>query len=205
LLGPARRAKADLAEELGREIEIRARTGLHQEQCEIVALGDGPPVSLDLSWLQEQKPEAEVPTDAPEPAATDDAEAEPQTAIETKAAEALEAGPEAPAPESGDDEPPALDTAETAQLDAVKVTVEVDAAESPAAETEIAAAAPEVDGIAQGEAPAPPGEDGVEPDRDEPKRPAVRDFTPVAAPPAEMLDVEAESPILPGSVEREES
>ena len=210
LLGPAHRAKVDLAEELGREIEIRARTGLHQEQCEIVALGDGPPVSLGLSWLQEQKPEAEVPTDAPEPAATDDAEAEPQTAIEAKAAEALEAGPEAPAPESGDDEPPALDTAETAQLDAVKVTVEVDAAESPAAETEIAAAAaaPEADGITQGEAPVPPGGDGVaslEADRDEPKRPAARDSTPVAAPPAEMLDVEAESPILPGSVEREES
>jgi ribonuclease G len=198
LLGPAHRAKADLAEELGREIEIHARTGLHQEQCEIVALGDGPPVSLDLSWLQEQKPEAELPIDAPEPA-TGDAEAEPQSALEANTTEALEAGA---------DEPPALDTADTARLDAVKVAVEVDAAEAPTAEIEAEAEAPEVDGIAQGEVLDPPGGDdvaGLEADRDEPKRAAARDFTPVVAPPAEMLDVEAESPILPGSVEREES
>jgi len=37
------------------------------------------------------------------------------------------------------------------------------------------------------------------------KRQAEEDSAPAAGPGAEMLDVEAESPILPGSVEREES
>ena len=42
LLGPARKALAALAEELGREIEIRARPGQHQEQFEVTALDAGP-------------------------------------------------------------------------------------------------------------------------------------------------------------------
>ena len=44
----------------------------------------------------------------------------------------------------------------------------------------------------------------TEPDREEPKMQAARDFSPAAGPTAEMLDVEAESPILPASDEREE-
>jgi ribonuclease G len=51
LLGPARKALAGLAAELGREIEIRARPGQHQEQFEVTALDAGPPVSLSLRWL----------------------------------------------------------------------------------------------------------------------------------------------------------
>lgn len=51
LLGPARKALAALGEELGRQIEIRARPTLHQEQFEVTALDAGPPVSLSLSWL----------------------------------------------------------------------------------------------------------------------------------------------------------
>jgi ribonuclease G len=51
LLGPARKALAGLAAELGREIEIRARPGQHQEQFEVTALDAGPPVSLALRWL----------------------------------------------------------------------------------------------------------------------------------------------------------
>jgi hypothetical protein len=61
LLGPARKALAALAEELGREIEIRARPGLHQEQFEVTALDAGPPVSLPLRWLGGVEPaEAEA-------------------------------------------------------------------------------------------------------------------------------------------------
>ena len=58
LLGPARKALAALAEELGREIEIRARPGQHQEQFEVTALDAGPPVSLALRWLGGGEPES---------------------------------------------------------------------------------------------------------------------------------------------------
>jgi hypothetical protein len=57
LLGPARKALAALGEELGREIEVRARPSLHQEQFELEALGEGPPIELSLGWLVDPKPE----------------------------------------------------------------------------------------------------------------------------------------------------
>ncbi|HEY8123232.1 MAG TPA: Rne/Rng family ribonuclease [Myxococcota bacterium] len=46
-----------LERELGREIEIRARVELHQEQFEIVSAGEGEPVSLPLPWLADRKSE----------------------------------------------------------------------------------------------------------------------------------------------------
>ncbi|MFP6607525.1 MAG: Rne/Rng family ribonuclease [Myxococcota bacterium] len=46
---------AELGEELGREIEVRARPGLHQEQFEVTALNDGPPVDIALRWLEDPK------------------------------------------------------------------------------------------------------------------------------------------------------
>jgi len=51
LLGPDRAALHGLEQELGREVEIRARADLHQEQFELVALDEGPPVPLTLPWL----------------------------------------------------------------------------------------------------------------------------------------------------------
>jgi ribonuclease G len=54
LLGPARKATQRLSAELGREIEIRARPGLHQEQFEVEALDQGPPVEIPLRWLEAQ-------------------------------------------------------------------------------------------------------------------------------------------------------
>ena len=51
LLGPDRGALHALEQELGREVEIRARADLHQEQFELVALDEGPPVPLTLPWL----------------------------------------------------------------------------------------------------------------------------------------------------------
>jgi ribonuclease G len=56
LLGPARKATQRLSGELGREIEIRARPGLHQEQFEVQALDHGPPVEIPLRWLEDQAP-----------------------------------------------------------------------------------------------------------------------------------------------------
>jgi pyruvate/2-oxoglutarate dehydrogenase complex dihydrolipoamide acyltransferase (E2) component len=72
LLSRARKAVARLGEELGREIEIRARPGQHQEQFEVVAVDAGPPVDLALSWLREPAPRVPAPAPAapePEPAA----------------------------------------------------------------------------------------------------------------------------------------
>ena len=39
--------------EIGREIEVRAKPGLHQEQFEVEALDAGPPVTLALGWLRD--------------------------------------------------------------------------------------------------------------------------------------------------------
>ncbi len=51
LLRDGNAALAQLGEELGREIEVRARPGIHQEQFEVMALDAGPPVSIPLRWL----------------------------------------------------------------------------------------------------------------------------------------------------------
>ncbi len=97
LLGPARKALALLAEELGREIEVRARPGQHQEQFEVTALDAGPPVSLSLRWLGGAEPvdprlaesldEAAVPEDV-----AADALASVQAADASKAGDAPDPG-----------------------------------------------------------------------------------------------------------------
>ncbi|HXV36878.1 MAG TPA: Rne/Rng family ribonuclease [Myxococcota bacterium] len=51
LLARAHKACAELGRQLGREIEVRGRPGLHQEQFEVTALDSGPPVSIPLQWL----------------------------------------------------------------------------------------------------------------------------------------------------------
>ena len=50
-----------LEQDLGREIEVRARPGMHQEQFEITALEAGPPVPLTLRWLGMGPPEPPLP------------------------------------------------------------------------------------------------------------------------------------------------
>jgi ribonuclease G len=52
LLGAESKPLATLSEQLGREIEIRARPGLHQEQFEVQALDEGPAVEIPLRWLR---------------------------------------------------------------------------------------------------------------------------------------------------------
>ncbi len=47
---------------LGREVEVRAVPGMHQEHFEVIALDAGPPVGIALSWLG-----TEEPPPAPEP------------------------------------------------------------------------------------------------------------------------------------------
>jgi len=106
-----RRSLAALEERLGRAIEVRARPGLHQEQFEVTALEEGPPVEMAIPWLGMQ-PLAEEPDAEPseEPARPAEPEAEPLREAGTAAvAEASGAGPDGPGPEpdaaSGEDEP----------------------------------------------------------------------------------------------------
>jgi ribonuclease G len=55
LLGPLAPALRGLSEELGRDIEVRAKPGMHQEQFEIIALDEGPSVEIPLEWLRDPK------------------------------------------------------------------------------------------------------------------------------------------------------
>jgi ribonuclease G len=60
-----RAALQALERELGREIEVRAKPGLHQEQYEITAQGEGPPVPLVLRWLGMEPPPEPEPLPLP--------------------------------------------------------------------------------------------------------------------------------------------
>ncbi len=51
LLGPAKAMLEALETRLGREIEVRARADLHQEQFEITALGEATAVAFQVPWL----------------------------------------------------------------------------------------------------------------------------------------------------------
>jgi hypothetical protein len=51
LLGPGQASLRALESELGREVEIRVRPDIHQEQFEIRALGEGGRVTLEVPWL----------------------------------------------------------------------------------------------------------------------------------------------------------
>ncbi|CAG1001220.1 Ribonuclease G [Myxococcaceae bacterium] len=65
-----------LEQSLGREIEVRARPGLHQEQFEVTAEGEGEPVPLHLRWLGMAPPEpGPEPIVAEEPEAAEEAPA----------------------------------------------------------------------------------------------------------------------------------
>ncbi|HEY8493985.1 MAG TPA: Rne/Rng family ribonuclease [Myxococcota bacterium] len=71
LLGSERESLAELERQLGRAIEVRAVPGLHQEQFEVIALDEGPPVPLRLPWLgldgAEPEPEPEFVCEPFEP------------------------------------------------------------------------------------------------------------------------------------------
>jgi ribonuclease G len=58
LLGPSKQALADLGAEIGREIEIRSRPGMHQERFELTVLESGQPAEIELPWLRDRHPDA---------------------------------------------------------------------------------------------------------------------------------------------------
>ena len=82
LLTHERASLQALERELGREIEIRARAELHQEQFEIASAGEGEPVNLPLPWLVDRKSERQLQAAArsqapetPAPSAAEEPEA----------------------------------------------------------------------------------------------------------------------------------
>lgn len=64
LLARCKEQIASLGEEIGRDIEVRAKPGMHQEQFELAVLEPGPPVEFEISWLKDKHPdvESEKPT-----------------------------------------------------------------------------------------------------------------------------------------------
>ena len=64
LLTRSKQALAKLSEEIGRDIEIRARPGIHQEQFELTVLEPGEPAELDLPWLRDRHPDARIEGEA---------------------------------------------------------------------------------------------------------------------------------------------
>jgi ribonuclease G len=89
LEGPARRALATLSEQLDREITVRPKTGLHQEQFELEAVDTGPPVAIPIPWLEsrEERAAAEAAKKRAEEEARAAAAAEAKAAAEAEAAE----------------------------------------------------------------------------------------------------------------------
>jgi len=65
LLTGSKQALADLSEEIGRDIEVRARPGIHQERFELTVLEQGSPAELELVWLRDRHPEAQSEDDQP--------------------------------------------------------------------------------------------------------------------------------------------
>ena len=59
LLTGSKQALADLSLEIGREIEVRSRPGMHQERFELTVLEPGAPAEFELPWLRDRHPDAQ--------------------------------------------------------------------------------------------------------------------------------------------------
>jgi hypothetical protein len=180
---------AALGEELGRAIEVRARPGQHQEQFEVMALDEGPPLDLDLPWLRDPKAAAEK---AAARQAEGDAEESPdaERAGDEDSASLLDFDGEDDAPEAADPERDPFDHA-------VKDPPAEDETGTPPGEEGAQALASEV----------PDDDEEEAPERDPAARAGVRAGAGVEAAAAapEVLDAVEENPIIPRSEETEES
>jgi ribonuclease G len=222
LLGPARKSLASLSADLGREIEVRARPGLHREQFEVSALDQGPPIEIPLRWLGADVPEpgppltvAEGDDEAPDDEGEEDeetrADADDREASGVPAASAAGSAASAAAPVEaedagdapGEDARPAPAAASAAPLEPVADSEAGPGPEEPdeagararSAEPapELAAAAPSATAAALlGSAPGDPPVDLPRAGSGAPPEP-------------EMLDAEEENPILPRFEQPEES
>jgi len=182
LLGECREALAELSEEVGREIEVRGRPGMHHEQFEVEALDAGPPVPVTLGWL------GDADGDAPAP---DDDDADDETESPRPAAPSEDRAPEAASP-SEDEAPEAAGSAEDEAAEAAG-SAEDEARAAPAAGDgpDPAPAPPETAAPGAADAPetAAPAADG---DAADPRRPD-------GPGPEPAVDDGPESRILPAS------
>ncbi len=139
LLGPARSALRALSADLGREIEVRARPGLHREQFEVSALDAGPPVSLSLTWLKPPKDKDSGPGEQEAEAEESAGTAPPQKIVALEPAEPVEPPDEGTATADEPDEPPDEGTATANEPDPEKPEAEIEGEPEPP----LAAAAPQ--------------------------------------------------------------
>lgn len=148
LLGSEREALAEMERQLGRELEVRAVPGVHQEHFELIALEAGPAVPLRLAWLglaadPEPEPEIvfvpfepEVPAAAPVPVPI---EGRPEVVLAELEAEspAVEAGSPAAAepvlPESAEPDP--MHLAPSGELEPAALRTLVTETPSPAGDS----------------------------------------------------------------------
>jgi Ribonuclease G/E len=135
LQGPVRRALAALSEQLGREIEVRTRPGLHQEQFEIEALDVGPAVPIPVPWLESREERAAAEVARRSAAEAERAAAAEEARLAAAAREAAEAAPPDRLPEI------AFEVAAVAPLDAPADEIEVAALGEADAPASIAAEA----------------------------------------------------------------
>jgi ribonuclease G len=143
LLGRAHKACSELGQQLGFEIEIRGRPGLHQEQFEVTALDDGPPVSLPLQWLDkpaeatEEMPPSEL--ESPEASASPEEAAIQEPGVEdTEDPSATLDALEIPTPEAADVADPIAEPA-AEEIPAAESAEGEDPVSEPAAEEASAA------------------------------------------------------------------
>ncbi len=66
LLAGSKPAMAQLSEDIGHDIEVRARPGMHQEQYELTVLEAGPPAEFELCWLNDVHPDTRAAADKEE-------------------------------------------------------------------------------------------------------------------------------------------
>ena len=181
LLAHAHKACAELGRELGREIEVRAQPGLHQEQFEVTALDSGPAVSIPLQWLgippepvEEVASAAESQPGADEPSSA--AVADTSKSTDVAADESDSASPEPVAPESTPED------AASEQPPRESISAEAASEEVPPDDESAAARA------------AAAGAKAAE----------VENSLEASTPAVEMLDLEQETPILPPPAKVEE-
>lgn len=66
LLAGSKPAMAQLSEDIGHDIEVRARPGMHQEQYELTVLEAGPPTEFEICWLNDVHPDTRAAADKEE-------------------------------------------------------------------------------------------------------------------------------------------
>ena len=195
LLGTESKSLESLSGTLGQEIEIRARPGIHQEQFEVEALDEGPPVQIPLRWLR----------DPAEIAAEEEARANSPSGRGSRRrgrggrrdGRANRPGSDSETPDSAAATPEALPSSAIAHtpagedpaatLEAQEPELGQDLAAEPAAEVPMDAAAEPDPGEGSDPAPEPQSTESAEPSEQN------------AAEDRQTLDDEAESRILPRS------